>query len=160
MSIKEKLKNHLKSVKLKLEEDEITRILNIDRIEFLNLDLLSRVIKNVKDNSEKPISSTLFRLVGRITKSVEINSDDIEKFVEEIGEYLIDEETLKKMLEKFDRASVLESARIYSNSLRSINGASIFRKNSPLDKIDIYLADAIRYTKKYISHAHDFTTFD
>ncbi len=160
MSTKEKFKKHLKSVKLTLEEDEIIRILNIDGIGFLNLDLLSRVIKHVKDNSEKPISLKLFQLTKKITDSVEINDDDIEKFIKEIGEYLIDEETLKKRLEKSDRENVLESAKIYSDSLQSINDADVFRKDIHVDKIDMYLAGAIRYTKKYINHVYDFSTFD
>nr|QBK92705.1 MAG: uncharacterized protein LCPAC401_03430 [Pithovirus LCPAC401] len=156
MSIKERLKRHLKSVNLKLEEDEITRILNMDKIEFLNLNLLSRVIKNVKDNSENRVSRIRFLLM----ESMKIDNKKIEDFIEEIGEYLIDKETLEKKLEKSYRPSVLESAVIYSDSLQSIRIANVFRKNIPEDKIDMYLADAIRYTKKYINHVHDFSTFD
>ncbi len=158
MSVKDRLKNQLKRVRLVLDDEEINTILKIDRIEYLNLSLLTKVIKNVKDNDQVNITDNLYRL----RQNMLYDNNNIDEFIKELdADILIDKGTLEMMLSTSDRPTVLRNVILYTNALQSIDDADIFRmKDLSDEKNHLYLADAIRYTKRYMNYAYDFTTFE
>nr|QBK93124.1 MAG: uncharacterized protein LCPAC403_02580 [Pithovirus LCPAC403] len=149
IGIKTNLSKHFKKIELEIKEDELNNLMNIERINMLDLELLSKVIKYVKTIDNSHISRKLVELKMNMKR----NNDLIDEFIDEVEYLLIDRELLLEKLDNFDRSSTIDKTVLYTNALKGIENAELFK-----DKGNLYLEDVIRYTKLYIKFAYNYTT--
>ena len=163
----EKLKKNLASLNIELSESDLNRIAQLPQLKHINIELLSRVIKHVRNQNERLFHRQFTKIRAKLIKIDEENENSkntIEEFINLLSDKVIFlnvfENTFYGFTTDHQKSDFINNAIIYYHSLRDVTVSPLFSDMSipgmTATKVIPYQTDAIRYIKMYIDHTRGF----
>nr|QBK93525.1 MAG: uncharacterized protein LCPAC404_02290 [Pithovirus LCPAC404] len=170
----ERLKKNVNAFGIQISTEELKHLEGLPQLPHINIDLLSRVISHVKitERSLEFRSISLTAVRDALAENLRDISDKkekppvkqtlIENFISETNEHTLFPDAFKDQLEKIngDVLQYLNNAILYSKSLIDIAYSKLFSDRSIpriAGRVKEYQADAVRYTKMYMTYRYEFT---